>query len=124
MAAKTEISLYRAVTKQVPTAKDYKSPQEAGRALPDDASDEDRAGWDALSAWGTEEQAAAAGQLKLSAKWVVRYDLPEGHGLRYAASPPPGHYHIWTGGDPTELPGYLVEGSAVAIRREETSDER
>lgn len=119
MAAKTEISLYRAVTKQVPVAKDYRTPQAAGRALPENASDEDRAGWDALSAWDTAEGAANAAQVMRSAKWVVRYDIPEGHGLRYEPSPPPGHYHVWTGGDHTELHGYLALGFAEEIRREE-----
>lgn len=125
MAAKPEISLYRAVSKRVPTAKDHMSPQERGRPLPDDPSDEDRAGWDALSAWHSAELAEAATPMMKSAKWVVRYDIPEGHGLRYEASPPPGHYHIWTGGDPTELIGYLAKDFAVEIQREETkSDEQ
>lgn len=117
MTAQIEISLYRGVTKRVPGAKDYQSPQERGRALPDNPSDEDRAGWDALSAWNTAELAAEAAKLMLSAKWVVRYDLREGHRIRYEPSPPPGHYHIWIGGDFEELHGYLAPDFAVEIQR-------
>lgn len=123
MTAKTEISLYRAVTKAVPAPKDYKSPQERGRSLPEGASDEDRAGWDALSAWSTAELAAEAARTMLSAKWVVRYDLPEGHGLRYEPSPPPGHFHIWIGGDHEKLHGYLAPDFAVEIPREEAGND-
>ncbi len=121
MEAKPEISLYRAVSKRVPVPRDYRSPKDANRPLPEGASDEERAGWDALSAWDTAELALEAAQTMLSGKWIVRYDIPEGHGLRYEASPPPGHYHIWTGGDPTELHSYLVEDAAVEIRREEVT---
>lgn len=117
MAAATEISLYRAVTKKIPVPKDYQSPQERGRIPPEDASEEDLQGWDALSAWDTAELAAAAALTMRSAKWVVRYDIPEGHGIRYEPSPPPGHYHLWIGGVYEELHGYLVLDSAEEIQR-------
>lgn len=120
MAATTEISLYRAVTRRIPVPKDYQSPQERGRVLPENASDEDRAGWDALSAWISAELAESAAQVMRSAKWVVRYDIPTGHRLRYEPSPPPGHYHIWLGGTFEELHGYLAPDFAMEIRREET----
>lgn len=124
MANPTEISLYRTVTRRIPVARDYRSPQAAGRALPVDASDEDRAGWDALSAWVSAELAAEAARPMRSAHWVVRYDIPAGHGIRYEPSPPPGHYHIWIGNDFRQLHGYLAPDFAMEIRREEArSDE-
>lgn len=54
----------------------------------------------------------------LFAKWIVRYDIPEGSGVPYEPTPPPGHYDIR--GNLDELRSCLVPDFKVEVRRQET----
>lgn len=42
--------------------------------------------------------------------------------MRIKPSPPPGHVHVWIGGDHTGLHSYLATDAAVPIERGETGD--
>lgn len=121
MEVEIEIRLYRAVAKWPPRGKDYLSAAGRGRTLPDHATEQERRSWDALSAWDTAEGALNAAKGILSAKWIARYDIPVGHGLTYAPSPPPGHYDIW--GDSEELHRCLAPGFRMEVVRKTAMEE-
>ncbi len=107
-------TLYRLTQKFPPSGADYKSQQAKGRVLPDDATEEDRRSWDALSAWDTEEGARKVSAVLRSAKWIVRYHIPDtAPGVQYEPSPPLGHYDIR--GDMEELDGYLDRDFKVGV---------
>ena len=99
-------TLYRLTQKFPPSAADYKTQQAKGRVPAPDATDDDRRSWDALSAWDTEAGARKVSEVLRSARWIVRYHIPDtAPGVRYESSPPLGHFDIR--GDMEELDGYL-----------------
>lgn len=113
MAANRPASLYRAVERFPPSPKDYKSPLARGRQLPEGATDEDIRSWGSVSSWETEKLAQIAARKILSAKWIVRYDIPPGATVEIEKTGPPGHWDIRASAD--ELDRYLVRDYRVAV---------
>jgi hypothetical protein len=113
------ISLYRIAKTYPPGDAEVLTAQERygapGEHIPEDV----RRTWDALSAYDSEERAVKKIEVARSAKrrgrWlgdlVVRYDIPEGSGIRFNPSLGPGHYDIR--GDVEELKRYLAADYAV-----------
>lgn len=106
--------LYRAATRHPPRDREYQPPAARGQKLPEDASDETRRSWDALSAWDTLEAAIVASRNMRSARCIVCYDLPEQCGVTYEPSGDPGHFDIR--GDYEELKRY-VSADKVDLKR-------
>jgi hypothetical protein len=101
------ITLYRVAKEYPPSADELRSPEEAKRKQPAPLSEEDRASWDALSLWDSEEGARKIGQKYPKAgSLIVRFDIPEGSGLRCVPHGPPGHFDLR--GDKEELRRYLA----------------
>lgn len=110
-------SLFRAVERFPPGPKDYRSPAERGRKLPLDATDEEARSWRSLSSWDTESLALAAARRMLSAKWIVRFDIPPDADLEVEQIGPPGHFDIR--GTASELERYLAVDYRLEVRRRE-----
>lgn len=101
------LTLYRVAKECPPSTDELRSPEEAKRKQPVTLSDEDRASWDALSLWDTEEGARRIGRKYPKAgELIVRFDIPEGSGLRCVPHGPPGHVDLR--GDKAELLRYLA----------------
>lgn len=74
---------------------------------PDDASDEKKRSWDALSAFDTEEGARRQAKMFTHlGNLIVRYDIPDGSEISWEPSGEPGHYDLR--GEPEELKRYLA----------------
>lgn len=86
--------LFRAAAQYPPHDREYRTFAARGRALPENATDEQRRSWDALSAWSTVEGARAAAVDMISARCIVSYDIPDDCGVTYEPSGPDGHYDI------------------------------
>ena len=107
MTPRIAISLYRVAQKFPPSLAEYRSHQARGRILPEGATERERRSWDALSAWDTEAGARQVAETFRSAKWIVRFDIPESAaGVHWEQSPPEGHYDLR--GDMEELARYLA----------------
>lgn len=117
MTPKIAMTLYRGVSTFPPAPKDYRTYASRGRMPPEDASEDDLRGWNALSSWISAELAHNAAAGMLSAKYIVRYRIPDGAGVRFEPSPPDGHWHIWD--DSEELHGYLDQDFKEEVRRKE-----
>jgi hypothetical protein len=98
--------LYRVAERFPPGQREYRSMQEAGKAPPTDASAEMLRSWTAISGWATAELAHSAARRKTSAKWIVRYDIPDDSGILIEESLRPGHFDIFATFD--QLHPYLV----------------
>lgn len=98
--------LYRAVGKYPPKDSEYLTPAEQGRALPEDATEEQRRSFEALSAWSTVDGARKAARRRRSARCIAAYDIPDNCGVTYEESLESGHYDIR--GDYEELKTYLA----------------
>ena len=107
--------LYRVAERHPPRDREYEPPATRGRALPEDATDEMRRSWDALSAWDTLDGAITASRRMRSARCIVWYDIPENRGVTYEPSGEPGHFDIR--GDYDELKGYLSTDKVDLERR-------
>jgi len=108
------IRLFR-VAKQFPPAHaEYLSPQEQGRKQRPGLSDEQKRSWDALSCWDTEEGARKLGQaFPKVGSLIVRFDIPEGAGVRWEQTIEPGHYDLRD--DKEELKRYLALDFVVQV---------
>lgn len=107
--------LYRAVEKFPPGDKEYQTPASKGRAIPPEATDDQRKSWDALSGWSTAAAAHDIAQWIRSANWIVRYDIPDGRGVTVESCGPHGHFDIR--GDVELLKSYLAPDFQEAVIR-------
>jgi len=62
--------------------------------------------WTAISGWATAQLAHSAARRKTSAKWIVRYDIPDDSGIVIEQSLRPGHFDIFATFD--QLHPYLA----------------
>jgi hypothetical protein len=88
-------TFYRATKRNPPTDKDYVTRQERQGDPPPSVSDEIRESWDALSFYdsieGIEQQIR---RVPAIGRHIFRYDIPEGIGVTWKETSPPGHYDI------------------------------
>ncbi len=98
--------LYRVAERFPPHRREYRSLQEQGVAPPADASAEMLRSWTAISGWATAQLAHSAARRKTSAKWIVRYDIPDDSGILIEQSLRPGHFDIFATFD--QLHPYLA----------------
>lgn len=116
MKAKGAITLYRVAKNWSPSDAEYLSPQEQGRKPRKDATAEELRSQDALSFWDTEEGARRIGlRYPKSGTLIVRYDIPEGSGIRYEPTIALGHYDLR--GDKEELKTYLAKDFRVGVQQ-------
>jgi hypothetical protein len=100
-------SFYRVAKEYPPADAEYLTPQAQGRKLRPDLPEEIKRSWDALSVWDSEDGARRVGRrFPKAGKLIVRYDIPEGSGLRWEQTIEPGHFDLR--GDPEELKRYLA----------------
>lgn len=114
--------LYRAAERYPPADREYRTSAYRGRALPPNASEEQRRSWDALSAWDTEAAAMSVACGSMSARFVVSFDIPivcfgapGACGITCEPSGEPGHFDIR--GDMEELKRYLSDVRVDVERR-------
>ncbi len=104
---RTVLTFYRVTKSHPPSDRDYVTRYERLGEPPADLPEEVRASWCAFSAFDTEEGAREqAKQVRGLGKYIVRYDIPEGAGIRCQQTLGPGHYDLW--GDTEELKRYLT----------------
>jgi hypothetical protein len=88
-------TFYRATKRYPPTDKDYLTRQERQGNPPPNVPQEVRDSWDALSFYDTFE--GIERQIRLVpaiGRHIVRYDIPEGSGITWNETQPPGHFDI------------------------------
>jgi hypothetical protein len=98
----------RATKRNPPTGKDYVTRQDRQGDPPPGVDEETQRSWDALSFYDSIE--GIKGQIRLVpsiGKFIARYDIPEGVGITWEETSPPGHYDIR--GDAEEIAQYLVD---------------
>lgn len=112
MNDRTRTVFYRVTKDNPPTDRDYVTRFERLGEPPADLPREVRESWSAHSAYdtiaGAREQAL---QVRGIGKYIFRYDIPVGTGLRWKQTLGPGHFDIW--GDKEELKrcltGYVAD---------------
>jgi hypothetical protein len=88
-------TFYRATKRYPPTDKDYVTRLERQGAPPSDMPQEMRDSWDALSFYDTIEGIEwQIRQVPAIGRHIVRYDIPEGIGITWTETHPPGYYDI------------------------------
>lgn len=101
-------TFYRATKRYPPTDKDYVTRQERQGDPPPGTPQEVRESWDALSFYDTIEGIEwQIRQIPAIGRHIVRYDIPEGFGITWKETHPPGHFDIR--GDREFLKQCLVE---------------
>jgi hypothetical protein len=102
------ISFFRVSKRYPPDDRSYMTPKDKLGEPPEDASEEKKRSWDALSAFDTEDGARQqARRFTHLGSFIVRYDIPEGAGITWEQSGEPGHYDLR--GNATELKRYLAD---------------
>lgn len=95
MAERPVKTFYRATKRFPPTDKDYVTRQERQGDPPPEVSREIRESWDALSFYdsleGIERQIR---RVPAIGRHIVRYDIPDGIGITWTETQPPGHFDI------------------------------
>lgn len=88
-------TFYRATKRCPPTDKDFVTRQERQGDPPPGTPEEVRASWDALSFYDTIEGIKwQIRQLPAIGQHIARYDIPEGIGITWTATSPPGHFDL------------------------------
>jgi hypothetical protein len=88
-------TFYRATKRYPPTDKDYVTRQERQGDPRPGTPQEVRESWDALSFYDTIEGIEwQIRQLPAIGRHIVRYDIPEGFGITWKETHPPGHFDI------------------------------
>lgn len=106
MEDRPKCSFFRVAKECPPNDAAYLTPQDQGRKQPPGLTDEQKRSWDALSAWDSEEGARKIGrQYPKTGTLIVRYDIPDGVGVRWEQTIEPGHYDLR--GDKEEMKRYL-----------------
>lgn len=108
MERKAVTSFYRVSKRYPPDERSYLTPFDKLGEPPEDAPEEKRRSWDALSAFDTEE--GLDWQAKMFThlgSLIVRYDIPINANIGWEQSGEPGHYDLH--GDKEELKRYLSE---------------
>jgi hypothetical protein len=101
-------TLYRATKRYPPTEKDYITRQERQGDPPPGAPEEVSESRGALSFYDTiEGPELQIRQVPAIGRYIVRYDIPEGIGITWKETQPPGHFDIR--GDKEALKECLVD---------------
>jgi hypothetical protein len=105
-------SFYRVSKRYPPDDRSYLTPRDKLGEPPEDASDEKKRSWDALSAFDTEEGARRQAKMFTHlGNRIVRYDIPEDSGIWWEQSGEQGHYDLR--GNIEELKNYLADSVKV-----------
>lgn len=100
-------TFYRVAKRDQPTDHEYLTPQDKLGSPPEDAPEDKKRSWDALSAFDTEDGARRqAKQFTHLGGKIARYDVPAGAGIAWEQSGEPGHFDLR--GDKEELKHYLT----------------
>lgn len=101
-------TFYRATKRNPPSDSDYLTHQEKRGDPKPDLPEHVRRSWDALSFYDSVEGIKHQMQLVPAiGKFIARYDIPDGVGITWEQTHPPGHYDIR--GDKEVLKKYLVD---------------
>jgi hypothetical protein len=101
-------SFYRVSKRYPPDERSYLTAKDKLGEPPEDASEEKKRSWDALSAFDTEEGARRQAKMFTHlGSLIVRYDIPDGSGIRWEQLGESGHFDLR--GDAEELKSYLAD---------------